>query len=107
VNLPAGSGAVDVRSRFDLPPSFLLYVGRIDRNKGADTLFTYYRRLEAEWSDAPPLILVGTAALEIPAHPKIRHLGYVSEDEKYALLERCDVLLMPSAYESLSVIALE
>jgi glycosyltransferase involved in cell wall biosynthesis len=108
VNLPAPeSAAIDVRSRFDLPLSFLLYVGRIDRNKGADTLFTYYRRLEAEWSDVPPLILVGTAALEIPSHPKIRHLGYVSEGEKYALLERCDVLLMPSAYESLSVIALE
>jgi len=108
VNLPAGEpGAEDVTSRFDLPPSFLLYVGRIDRNKGADTLFTYYRRLEAEWSDVPPLILVGTAALEIPSHPKIRHLGYVSEDEKYALLARCELLLMPSAYESLSVIALE
>ena len=108
LNLPAASAAgEDATSRFALPPSFLLYVGRIDRNKGADTLFTYYRHLEAEWSDVPPLLLVGTAALEIPPHPKIRHLGYVSESEKYALLERCDVLLMPSAYESLSVIVLE
>ena len=108
VNVPAPDSRMhDVRARFDLPESFLLYVGRIDRNKGADTLFSYYRRLEAESSDAPPLILVGTAALEIPQHPKIRHLGFVSEQEKYALLESCDVLLMPSPYESLSVIALE
>ena len=45
--------------------------------------------------------------LPIPEHSKIRHLGYVSEDEKFALLAACDVLLMPSAYESLSVIVLE
>ena len=52
-------------------------------------------------------MLVGTPALPIPEHPKVRHLGYVSEDEKFALLAACDVLLMPSAYESLSVVVLE
>ena len=31
----------------------------------------------------------------------------MSEEEKFALLAACDVLLMPSAYESLSVIVLE
>jgi glycosyltransferase involved in cell wall biosynthesis len=55
----------------------------------------------------PPLILVGTAALDIPSHPKIRHLGYVTEEEKYAVLAGAEVLLMPSPYESLSVIVLE
>src|SRR4029450_4245474 len=30
-----------------------------------------------------------------------------SEEEKFALLHGCDVLLLPSAYESLSVIVLE
>jgi glycosyltransferase involved in cell wall biosynthesis len=98
---------VDVKARFGLSPGYLLYVGRIDRNKGADRLFSYYRRLHAEWADAPPLVLVGKPALEIPDHPKIRHLGFVSEEEKFALLAGCDVLVMPSAYESLSVIVLE
>src|SRR4030095_4028085 len=46
-------------------------------------------------------------ALPIPDHPKVRHLGFVSEEEKFALLHGCDVLLLPSAYESLSVIVLE
>ena len=50
---------------------------------------------------------MGKPALPIPDHPKVRHLGFVSEDEKFALLAGCDVLLMPSAYESLSVIVLE
>lgn len=107
LNIPAERSQAAVPSRFELPDSFLLYVGRIDRNKGAATLFSYYRRLHEAWSDVPPLILVGTAALEIPVHPKIRHLGYVSEDVKAGLLAACDVLIMPSSYESLSVIVLE
>ena len=107
INLAEGWEKVDARTRFDLPERYLLYVGRIDRNKGADRLFTYYRRLADEWPDLPPLLLVGTTVLEIPNHPKIRHLGYLSEQEKFALLSRCEALIMPSAFESLSVIVLE
>ena len=89
------------------PDSYLLYVGRIDRNKGVDTLFRYFLWLAEEWPDCPPLLLVGHPVLEIPAHPKIRHLGYVSEDEKSSLIEGASVLLLPSRYESLSMIVLE
>ena len=107
INVPAGWRDVDARARFSLPERYLLYVGRIDRNKGVDKLFADYRRLREEWPDAPPLVLVGRPALEIPAHAGIRHLGFVTEEEKFALIASSDVLLMPSRYESLSVIVLE
>jgi len=107
VNLPEGWREIDARDRFELPERYLLYVGRIDRNKGVDRLFDYYRWLTEEWEEVPPLVLAGQAALEVPCHPKIRSLGPVSEEEKFALLASCDVLLMPSRYESLSMVALE
>ncbi len=107
VSVPVGWREVDVRSRFHLPPHFLFYAGRIDRNKGVDRLFDYYRRLDADWLAVPPLVLVGHPVLPIPDHPKIRHLGYVTEEEKFALLDACDLLVMPSPYESLSIVALE
>jgi glycosyltransferase involved in cell wall biosynthesis len=107
INVPSGWRDVDARARFDLPPRYLLYAGRIDRNKGVDVLFRHYLALAASWPDLPPLVLVGTRALPVPDHPKIRHLGFVSEEEKFAVLAQCDVLLMPSALESLSVIVLE
>ena len=89
------------RGRLNAPDSYVLYAGRIDRNKSVDTLFRYFLWLAEEWPECPPLVLVGHPVLEIPDHPKI------SEDEKASLIEGADVVLMPSRYESLSMVVLE
>jgi glycosyltransferase involved in cell wall biosynthesis len=94
-------------ARFDPPQSYVVYAGRIDRNKGVDTLFRYYAWLADEWPDAPTLILAGHQVLDVPSHPKIRYVGYVTEDEKAALLAGAAVAIMPSAFESLSMLVLE
>jgi len=98
---PAASG------RFDLPPDYVLYAGRIDVNKGVDTLFRYYTWLAEEWPAAPMLVLAGHQVLDVPQHPKIRYVGYVSDAEKAALLAGASVVIMPSAFESLSILVLE
>jgi glycosyltransferase involved in cell wall biosynthesis len=94
-------------ARFDLPASYVLYAGRIDRNKGVDTLFRYYAWLTEGWADAPTLVLAGHQVLDIPVHPKIRYVGYVTDEEKSALLRGAAVVIMPSALESLSILVLE
>jgi glycosyltransferase involved in cell wall biosynthesis len=100
------SGAAP-RQRLRAPESYVLYVGRIDKNKGVETLFRHFTWLADEWPECPPLLLVGHPVIDIPAHPKIRHLGYVSDEEKSSLIEGADVVLMPSRFESLSMIVLE
>jgi glycosyltransferase involved in cell wall biosynthesis len=37
----------------------------------------------------------------------IRHLGFVSDEDKFDAMAAADVLIMPSYYESLSMVALE
>lgn len=108
---PPPVDAARFRARHDLEGPFLLYVGRIDANKGCAQLFDHYRRayrrLRREGLEPPALVLAGTAVLDIPEHPGIRYLGRVSEQDKYDALAATTALVMPSFYESLSMVLLE
>ncbi len=52
-------------------------------------------------------MLAGRSVVPIPDDPHVRHLGFISEEEKVAALGQCELLVIPSPYESLSVITLE
>ena len=86
VNISARWRDVDVRAKYGLTPPYVLYVGRIDRNKGVDRLLDYYREIAREWPEAPPLVLAGPPTLEVPPHPKVLAVGVVSDEEKHALI---------------------
>ena len=45
--------------------------------------------------------------LPVPAHPRIRHLGYVTDQDKFDVIAAAEALVMPSPFESLSMVALE
>jgi glycosyltransferase involved in cell wall biosynthesis len=107
VNLPERDPTLDFRKKHGLERPFVLYVGRVDRNKGALTLFAYFKKFLEESQADVDLVLAGRSVVPIPEHPRIRHVGFVSEEEKLAALGQCRLLVMPSPYESLSVIVLE
>ena len=105
--VPNDASAARFRERTGIEGRFVLYVGRIDENKGCAELFDFFRRYAGEISHRLQLVLAGTAVMEVPAHPRIRHLGFVSDQEKYDAMAAADALLMPSYYESLSMVTLE
>jgi glycosyltransferase involved in cell wall biosynthesis len=55
---PASPGDAAALAALDLPPRFLLYLGRVDRNKGCHTLFEYFQEYAAERPEAA-LVLAG------------------------------------------------
>ena len=81
-------------------------MGRIDENKGCRELFEYFRHY-ARIAPELTLVLVGTPVMPIPEHPQIRHLGFVSDQEKFDAIAAAELLIMPSYYESLSMVTLE
>ena len=107
LNLPPADESIDFAARHGLTRPFVLYVGRIDKNKGCVTLFAYFRKLIEETGVDVDLVLAGSAVIPIPDHPRIHHVGRVSEEEKVAALRQCRLLVMPSPYESLSIVTLE
>ena len=98
--------ARDVLERLGVPAEFVLYLGRVDRNKGCATLLEYFQEYIDGGGDTT-LVLAGPATLMIPDHPRIRALGYVADDVRRALLSHARALIVPSPYESLSIVLLE
>ena len=89
-----------------IPQDYLLYLGRVDRNKGCDALLENFQ----EYASTRPhvtLVLAGPAKMQVPDHPQIRALGYVSDEVRSALLAHARALVVPSWYESLSIVLLE
>ena len=89
---------------------YVLYLGRVDPNKGCETLFRHFLRLQDDTvPDAArvPLVLAGPVNMPVPDHPMVRSLGYVADEPREALLAHAAVLVVPSPYESLSIALLE
>lgn len=109
INLPQPDPLIDFRAQHGLSAErpFVLYVGRVDRNKGALTLFAYFKKFLVETGAEVDLVLAGKSVAKVPDHPRIRHVGFITEEEKVAALRQCRLLVMPSPFESLSVIVLE
>jgi glycosyltransferase involved in cell wall biosynthesis len=105
--LPAALDAEGFRRRHGLDGRFALYVGRIDENKGCRELFAHFRQFRKETGSALRLVLVGKPVLPIPADPGIVSLGFLPDAEKWNALAAAELLMMPSRYESLSMVTLE
>jgi glycosyltransferase involved in cell wall biosynthesis len=105
--LPESMDADRFRKRHGIDGAFILYVGRIDENKGCRQLFDFFRRYRAETRSPLKLVLIGKAVIPIPQDPAIVALGFQPDREKWDALAACDMLSMPSRYESLSMVTLE
>jgi len=109
---PPGPIDSSTLARAGVSAPYLLYLGRIDPNKGCDTLLRHFLRFVerpdlAGQAAAVSLVLAGPANMPVPEHPRIRSLGYVDDATRNALLAGAEALVMPSPHESLSMVLLE
>jgi glycosyltransferase involved in cell wall biosynthesis len=95
------------RRRHGIEGRFALYVGRIDENKGCPQLFDFFRRYRRDTGSTLRLVLIGKPALPLPEDPGLVPLGFLPDEEKWNALAACDLLVMPSQFESLSMVTLE
>jgi glycosyltransferase involved in cell wall biosynthesis len=105
--IPAHADPGRFRRKFSVQRPFAIYVGRIDPNKGCVELLDYFARYAEANPKGLDLVLVGSAQMEVPDHPRIRLLGFLTDQDKFDALGAADVLVMPSPFESLSMVVLE
>jgi len=98
-------GAV-FRRRHRLYGPIVLYGGRIDPGKGCEELLQYFGEYVKEGGDAT-LALMGAKLMSLPEEPYLKFAGLLSDRERLQALEAATVVVCPSPYESLSLLALE
>ena len=84
----------------------MLYGGRIDPGKGCEEMIHYFSEYVKEGGDAT-LVLMGVKMMSLPEEPFVRFAGLLTDRERVQALEAATVVVCPSPYESLSLLALE
>lgn len=86
---------------------YFIYIGRIETAKQCGELIRLFINYKQQDQADIKLIFVGRAFMDLVEHPDIIYTGFVSEQIKLALLNNAQALIMPSVYESLSLVTLE
>ena len=106
VTVPQDVSAERFRQKYGLD-HYILYIGRIDTGKNCEELFADFAAYKEIHPSSLKLVLMGKEVIEVPAREDIVSLGFVSEEDKYDGLAGCSLLVLPSRYESLSMVVLE
>lgn len=104
------------KSKFGLNKPYVVYVGTLQPRKNIERLIGAFETVHSAGWDGE-LVLVGkigwkSSGIEqriatSPAKEKIRQLGFVTDEEKYALIADADVLALIGLYEGFGIPPLE
>jgi glycosyltransferase involved in cell wall biosynthesis len=107
IDRPASIPVDEVAPRLDLLGDYLVYVGRIEPEKGCAVMIDHFLRWQRETRAITTLALFGRSTMSFSENAHVRLMGVVPDGEKLAAIARARALLMPSRHESLSMVVLE
>lgn len=110
-----------VRAKYDLPETYVLYLGGFDVRKNLEALLVAYSYVQKGVGDDAPLLLAGKelegASARFPPLRRhiralglddcVRFIGWVDEADKPALLRMARSFVFPSLYEGFGLPPLE
>lgn len=106
VELPENISGERFRNKYGLK-RYLVYVGRIDEGKNCNQLFRYFLEYKRRNKTDLRLVLMGRPVIDIPQDESIVSLGFVNDQDKFDGIAGAEILVLPSEFESLSMVVLE
>ena len=93
----------------------LLFLGRIGNRKGIFDLIDSIKKYKDRFKGSIKLFIGGDGEIkklkkkiiESKLEDEVTYLGWVKGDEKQELLEKCDIIILPTYFEGLSITLLE
>ncbi len=108
VDIPEDIQKNRFRSKYGIEGDYLIYVGRVDTNKGCEEMQEFFERYVRETGNSDlSLVILGQKFMKIHKHAQIFYLGFVSEEDKFDGICGAKALWLPSQFESLSIAVLE
>ena len=107
IDQPAVVPVEEVAPRLDLLGDYVVYVGRIEPEKGCAVMIDHFLRWQRETRATTTLALFGRSTMTFSENAHVRLMGVVPDGEKLAAIARSRALVMPSRHESLSMVVLE
>ena len=106
IDIPKDANPTKFRQKYNLR-EYLLYAGRIDHGKNCPELFDYFAEYKKRNPSDLKLALMGKEIIKVPDHPDIVSLGFVSDEDRSNGMAGAKLFVLPSIYESLSMVVLE
>lgn len=97
----------DIKLNWDKNKINLLFVGRLDRQKGLDLFLDVYNKMKLENIH---LYVIGTSVLDnnLPKNTEtVTYLGWVDNKDIDAYYQACDAVVMPSRWEGFGLVVVE
>ena len=106
VDLPQSINGQRFKEKYQLD-RYMVYVGRIDEGKNCSQLFRDFLTYKNIFDSDLKLVLMGKSVIPIPEHLDIIPLGFVDDQDKFDGICGAEFLVLPSKFESLSIVVLE
>ena len=106
VDIPDDISSERFKKKYTLD-EYVIYIGRIDEAKGCKELFEFWDKYKKRNSNRMKLVLMGKEVMDVPEREDIIKLGFVSDKDKFDGIAGAKVLILPSQFESLSMVVLE
>ena len=107
IDRPEDVSAARFRAKFGIDGKFICFLGRLVAEKGVGELVNYFIHHKDSGRLSLDLVLMGKGPIPIPDRPDIIRTGFISDQDKFDGLLAAEALIVPSRFESLSMIALE
>lgn len=98
----------ELPNEFDFNFEYLVCIGRVDRAKECDILYDNFLDFKKKYPESKvKLVFIGDNLLDLKPTIDIYFTGFIDDNVKSVLLQKSKALIIPSKFESLSMVTLE